>query len=411
MCKGGVWLRDYIIVGGGASGLMAAVLLARSGNEVTLLEHNEKIGRKLLATGNGKCNFTNRRQQKEYYRGEDAEFAWRLVQKYGPREFFSFLDSIGIVSKEKDGYFYPYSEQASAVVEALQLALSHEKVKVKCREHVEEILPIEGGYRVVTTTYDYPAKRVILACGGQAAPVLGADGSGYQLAAGLGHTVTPLFPALVGLKTEYRQRQKLAGIRAKAEIKLLVLGQETAAESGEIQFTAYGISGIPVFQISRYAARALLAGKEVEAVLCLLPELEKEAILDYFEKQSVCNGYKTVLQTLINLIDGKLAEAVLEDAHLDPKRKLETLKKEELETLISRIKEFRQPISATNGYEQAQVTGGGINTREVNPQTLESLLHPGVYLIGELLDIDGTCGGYNLQWAFTSACAATEHAD
>lgn len=404
-------MRDYIIIGGGASGLIAAVLLARSGKEVTLLEHNEKIGRKLLATGNGKCNFTNQRQQKDCYRGEDAEFAWRLVQKYGPREFFLFLDSIGIVAKEKGGYFYPYSEQASAVVEALQLSLSHYKVKVKCREHVEEILPIEGGYRVSTSTYHYQAEKVILACGGQAAPALGADGSGYSLAVGLGHTLSPLFPALVGLKTEYCQRQKLAGIRAKADIKLLVAGREIAGESGEIQFTAYGISGIAVFQISRYAAHALLAGEKTEVVLCLLPDMSKEDILHYLEKQSLCNGYKTVLQTLVNLMDVKLAEAVLEAAVLESKRKFETLQKEEIEALILAIREFRQPIAATNGYEQAQVTGGGVNTSEVNPQTLESIHHPGVYLVGELLDIDGTCGGYNLQWAFTSAYAATQPAD
>lgn len=403
-------VRDIIIVGGGASGLIAAVILARQNKEVTLLEHNEKIGRKILATGNGKCNFTNQVQEKSCYRGENPEFAWNLIKDYGVEAFLSFLDSIGIIPKEKNGYYYPYSEKASAIVDALQLELSHQKVKIKCREHVTKILPMEGGYRVVTDTYEYQARKVILACGGLAAPQLGSDGSGYSFAKDMGHRITPLFPALVGLKVADKGAQKLAGIRTKATITLLANGSIVASETGEIQFTAYGISGIPVFQISRYAAHALHTKKEVIAMLSLLPELSNETLVSYLEHQKEINAYKTVLQTLENLIDIKLAEVLLERAQIVKTTLMEQLDKRKIQNLILQIKEFKQTIKGENGYEQAQVTGGGVDTSQLSAKSLESNQLKGIYFIGELLDIDGTCGGYNLQWAFTSAYVAAMHA-
>ena len=399
-------MRDIIIVGGGASGLIAAAILARHGKEVTLLEHNDKLGRKILATGNGKCNFTNQFQKESCYRGEHPDFSWNLIQKYGPESFLTFLDTIGIVPKSKNGYYYPYSEQASTIVEALQLELIFRKVKVKCQEHVTDISPIDGGYSVATKGYAYEAKKVILACGGKATPVLGADGSGYELAIKLGHTITPLFPALVGLKVDNKNKQKLAGIRTKADITLLISNRQVALESGEIQFTAYGISGIPVFQISRYAVKALISGDKVEAILSLLPDFTKDELLVYFENQGVINAYKTILQTLQNLMDVRLAETILEYVGLQAKKRMAEIKIEELENLVSSIKEFRQRVTGTNGYEQAQVTGGGVNTQEINPETLESNYHKGIYITGELMDVDGTCGGYNLQWAFTSGYVA-----
>jgi len=403
-------LRDIIIVGGGASGLIAAVILARHDKEVTLLEHNDKIGRKILATGNGKCNFTNQLQDESCYRGENPNFAWNLIQKNGPEAFLSFFDSIGIVPKNKNGYYYPYSEQASTVVESLQLELSYRKVKVKCQEHVTDISPIDGGYSVSTKAYTYQAKKVILACGGKATPVLGADGSGYELAIKLGHTITPLFPALVGLKVENKNKQKLAGIRAKAKITLMISNKEATSEFGEIQFTAYGISGIPVFQISRYVANALIVSEKVEAILSLLPDITKDELLVYFENQGTINAYKTILQTLQNLMDVRLAETILEYAGLNAKKRMGEIEKEELENLTSCIKAFRQRIIGTNGYEQAQVTGGGVDTQEINQETLESNYHKGIYMTGELMDVDGTCGGYNLQWAFTSGYIAAMNA-
>ena len=320
------------------------------------------------------------------------------------------MESIGIVPKIKNGYYYPYSEQASAIVEALQLELSYRKVKVKCKEHVTNIIPIEGGYSVSTNTYEYQAKKVILACGGMASPLLGADGSGYQLAKMLGHRITPLFPALVGLKVQDKNKQRLAGIRAKAKISLLISGNTALQESGEIQFTSYGISGIPVFQISRYATNALHLKKEVMVHLSLLPDMPEDKLFSYFEKQSKINNYKTVLQTLQNLMDVKLAEVILERVGINKKNSMAQIEKGELEALINQIKEFKQPINGANGFEQAQVTAGGVDTQDISSETLESNILKGLYFTGELLDVDGTCGGYNLQWAFTSAYVAAIHA-
>ncbi|MFA9465783.1 MAG: NAD(P)/FAD-dependent oxidoreductase [Velocimicrobium sp.] len=403
-------MRDVIIVGGGASGLVAALILARQKKQVTLLEHNEKIGRKILATGNGKCNFTNQYQTKSCYRGENPNFAWNLIQQCGMEDYVSFMYSIGIAAKQKNGYYYPYSEQASSIVEALLLELSYRKVKIKCKEHVTDIMPADGGYIVSTKTYNYQAKKVILACGGQAAPILGSDGSGYELARKLGHSITPLFPALVALKVADKNMQKLAGIRIKAEIHLIISDKDVACEFGEIQFTASGISGIPVFQISRYATHAIIKGEKAVAILTFLPDFTNDTLMEYFKNQAAINGYKSILQTLQNLMDRKLAEVILDELGVGKTKAISECKILELEHLATKIKGFQLPIRGMNGYEQAQVTAGGINTNEICETTLESVYHKGVYFTGELVDVDGTCGGYNLQWAFTSASVAATHA-
>lgn len=402
-------MRDIIVIGGGAAGMTAAIICARLKKEVTLLEHNEKIGRKLLATGNGKCNFTNEYQEKECYRGENPDFAWNLITRYGKEEYLSFLDSIGVYPKNKAGYFYPYSEQASSVLDALMEELYRYKVKIKCMEHVKAIEPIEAGYRVVTNTYAYEAKKVILACGGTSYAVLGSDGSGYTLAKGLGHSITKLFPALVGLRSK-RTNPKLAGIRIKGEISIYVEEKLEAKESGEIQFTAYGISGIPVFQVSRFATRALAEEKHVTAKIKLLPEMTDEQITAYMVKQKEYNPDKSLLQLLQNFMDSRMAEDLLNRCGLKKNRSIHSLSEEEQNQILYARNHFELSIDGQNDFEQAQVTGGGVDTNEVNAETLESNLHKGVYFCGEILDIDGTCGGYNLQWAFTSGYIAAINA-
>ncbi|MDK2808175.1 MAG: hypothetical protein PWP24_910 [Clostridiales bacterium] len=401
-------MQDVIIVGAGAAGLVAAVLLSRENINVTLLEHNDKIGRKLLATGNGKCNFTNDVQVKECYRGENPDFAWQLIERYGKNEFLLFLNSLGILPKNKQGYYYPYSEQAASIVDALLTELSHQRVKIKCLEHVVNIKQDTGGFTVQTKTYAYRANQVILACGGMAMPSLGSDGSGYALAKKLGHKVTDLQPAMTGLRVGQKGFDCLAGIRIKAELTLSIDGKVKTHEQGELQFTAYGISGIPVFQVSRYATMALMQQKTVSVQLALLPALTKESLVQYIGQQKKTNGYKTRLQVLQNLMDPKLAKELLKLVGLRSDGALSTTSSEEIRLLVNQIKQYTLPIKGSNGFEQAQVTAGGVDTRQLSPGTLESLICENLYLIGELVDVDGTCGGYNLQWAYTSAKAATD---
>lgn len=404
-------MREVIIVGGGASGLIAAVICARNGKKVTILEHNDKIGRKLLATGNGKCNFTNEFQHREDYRGENPFFAWNLIKEYGSKEFLLFMESIGIYSKNRNGYYYPYSEQAACVVKALLYELECLKVTIKCREHVTEIKPLpDGGFQVRTETYQYESQKVILTCGGKAGEITGSDGSGYTLAEGLGHHITPLYPALVGLRTEDGSAKGLSGIRIKAEITLLIKDKRIAREAGEIQFTSYGISGIPVFQVSRYVGRADLGNEKAVALLKLLPDIETETLIGILQKQKEIHTQKKVVQILESFMDGRIADLLLPCSGLKKNVCIKELERTDLETLCDQIKQWKLPIAGSNSFERAQVCAGGVCTDEVDGITMESKFHKGLYFAGELLDVDGTCGGYNLQWAYTSGYIAGTNA-
>ncbi|MEG1991797.1 MAG: NAD(P)/FAD-dependent oxidoreductase [Acetivibrio sp.] len=403
-------MEDIIVIGAGASGLIAAIVCGRNGKKVTILEHNDKIGRKLLATGNGKCNFTNDCQDKEAYRSQNLSLAFDLIKQYDKSAYLAFLESIGMYPKNKNGYYYPYSEQAVSMVNALRLELERLKIKVKLREHVEKVLSFqkEDGstfYQVVTKTYTYETQKVILSCGGKAAGSLGSDGSGYRIAKELGHSITPLVPALTGLKTEEIYGKKLAGIRCQADILLETDGIMEGEASGEIQFTSYGISGIPVFQVSRFAGMALLDKKEVFAILRLFPDLSQQDLLVHMLHYKECFPKATVVQALEPLMDRKMAEALCMKVNLKKEVCSGDLKKNHMENLSSLIKNWRMKIIESNSFEQAQVTAGGVSMLEVEKDSLESKKKKGIYFTGELLDVDGTCGGYNLQWAFSSAYA------
>lgn len=402
-------MKEIIIVGGGASGMIAAILCAAKGLRVTLLEHNEKIGRKLLATGNGKCNFTNEYQDEACYRGKYPDLAWKLYLKWGKAEYLSFLKELGIYPKNRNGYYYPYSEQAATMANALLAKLNEYKVKLKLNEHVEKIETTENGYRVYTKTYAYEAGQVVLACGGKSYSTLGSDGSGYSLAKQLGHTVTPLFPALVGLKCE-KYNKKLQGIRVKAGIRALKDKSVLSQSEGELQLTAYGISGIPVFQVSRYVAELLQKGEKAEVSIQFLPELTSELFEEYKKEQIHLNPDKTIHAFLSALMDEKLAEEIIVRTAIKKSRRIAELTDAEWLKLERMRLDYRLFVYDTAGFEQAQVTAGGISMTEVNPDTLESKLHKGLYFCGEILDVDGTCGGYNLQWAFTSAAAVSNQA-
>lgn len=400
---------DVIVIGGGAAGMAAAITCARHGKNVTLLEHNEKLGRKLSATGNGKCNYTNRLQSMECYRGTDKAVIEKILLQFGVEDTLSFFRELGIYPKEKNGYFYPFSEQAVSVIEAMRLELEHLKVKIKCKEHIVKVEKQEAEFLVSTETYTYRAPKVILATGGLAASKLGSDGSGYEFAKGLGLEVTGLYPALTGLKTK-EDFNSLAGVRVKAAIELYTeSGKDNwqcHRETGELQLVSYGISGIPVFQISRFAAVSLKNGEKVTAKIDFLPEMpEKEliALLDEMKEQS---SYKTAGTLFNGLLDNKLTSVLLKKSQIDKNKKAEELTEAEILGFCRCIKEFTCAIIDTNGFENAQVTAGGVNLLEIVPETMEAKKVKGLYLAGELLDVDGICGGYNLQWAWTTGYLA-----
>lgn len=376
--------KEVIVIGGGASGMMAAICAARQGSRVMLLEKEEKPGRKLLATGNGKCNFTNEYQAIECYYTKDKAFVSSVLEQFGKTETLAFFQELGIYPMEKNGYYYPRSGQAESVVRLLQRELARLGVTVKCKEKVTALEAFGEGFRVETSTYVYEGKRVILAVGGKASPALGSDGSGYSLAQAAGHRITALYPGLTGLVSKEPYFPRLAGVRARASVRLLENGTFALEETGEIQLAAYGVSGIPVFQLCHRVCEALAEGKKTELLVDFLPELTQEAFETYLEDLRLLNPGLKRKELLYGFFDRKLSDVLAEKGG----------------------KTLRFSVQDSRGFEQAQVTAGGIPLSEVNSETMESRKMPGLFLTGELLDVDGICGGYNLQWAWSTGFLA-----
>lgn len=404
-------MYDIIVIGGGAAGMMAAITAAKEKTSVLLLEHMEECGKKILVTGNGRCNYTNMMQGIEYYRGDDPAFVLPGLDAFGYQDTMQFFKELGVLSKEKKGYVYPRNMQASTIRDALLSAMHHLGVQIICNCGIREIRHTDSGYEICTKNGDFLSETVILATGGKSNKKTGSDGSGFLYLDKLSHNTTDLVPALVGLKATQSFCKKLAGIRAEARVNLFVDNSQISADTGELQMTDYGISGIPTFQISRYAAKALHKNKEVHVLIDFLPELSQEEIqkiLDDRKKQSPNSNLQEVWQGLVNR---KLCEVVLSDVMgVCTERKLCACSRQELVDMVQIFKGLRMDIYSTGSYEQAQVTAGGVCTTEIHAQTMESALHDGLFFAGEMIDVDGMCGGYNLQWAWSSGYLAGKHA-
>ena len=389
--------KRVCIVGGGAAGMMAAIIAAREGAAVTVLEHNEKTGKKILATGNGRCNLTNLYQAASCYHSQERNLAWEVLEQFDVQETIRFFSELGIYTKNKNGGLYPSSMQASSVQELLEMEARYRKVKIKCREHVTEIQVLQAAakpvFQVKTETWSYEADAVILACGSKASAIEGADGSGYTLAKSLGLKVIKPLPALVPLKGKGTYFTKWAGTRVEGKVILKAGAQILDRAEGELQLTDYGISGIPVFQLSSQTARLLDSGVPVSAELDFLPDFDEKGLEEFLKRRENACPYKTQRELLTGLLPKKLADVLSEG-------------KNDRKTLVQRIKRFSVEIKGTKAFDMAQVCSGGVSLTEINPKTMECRKIPGIYLAGELLDTDGICGGYNLQWAWSSgACA------
>ena len=381
---------QVIVVGGGAAGLIAAITAAQNGAVVTVLEQNENPGRKICVTGNGRCNLTNKDMRPECFRGQHPEFAAGILQQFSLEETLAFFENLGVAFTDRKGWIYPRSNQAKCIPELLLLKARSLKVKIKTREKVETVSFENGRWKVKTSGWTYEGDRVILANGSKASQVPGSDGSGYEIAKSLGHRIISPLPALTGLKCKGNNFSAWAGVRTDAEVTLKVDGQVLLKENGEVQLTDYGVSGIPVFQLSRFAIRALDDGRKVSLSVNFLPEYTQESLRKYLEKRRELCPYQSDAELLLGLLPDKLIKMFC-------KQKSD---------LCQTITEYTLEVKVSTGFEQAQICSGGIDTTQVNTKTLESLLHRGLYFAGELLDVDGPCGGYNLQWAWSSGAVA-----
>ena len=403
------------ILGGGASGMMAALTAARSGkHDVLLIERQARLGRKLLSTGNGRCNLSNTHASSACYHGTDAAFCTYALQAFGAKETLEFFESMGLVTvTEPSGRVYPYSNQANSVLDVLRFSLELPNLQIYTGCEVKRIRKRDGGYLVKTDEGDVFCDRVIVACGGMASAKLGGTDIGYRLLESLGHKRTTLCPALVPLVTEDHFTKSLKGVRAQARIKLCREddAHTVLAESqGEVQFTELGISGPAIFEISR-AASVGKAGTKI--LLDLLPQMQESDLTALLRRKCSTFPDLTAENLLTGILHNRLGRMVIKNAGVSNAEMLSALTEEQLESIAQTVKCLTLVYASTQGMEHAQVTAGGIKTEDFDPQTMESRIAPGIYACGEVLDIDGDCGGLNLQWAWSSGhlaglCAANE---
>ena len=388
--------------------MAAAITAARQGARVTLLEGNMRVGKKLLSTGNGKCNLGNRKLDvSEYYCGEPERLE-RFLKQFGTDETVSFFQGIGVLLKEKNGYLYPACEQAAVVQDALRLEMRelHVYKITSCKVDAIKRNRRTGKITVQGNGESFTFDKVILACGGKAAPSTGSDGSGYELARMLGHSLVPVVPALVQLRCREDYLRSVAGVRADARISIYSDGACVAEERGELQITEYGLSGIPVFQISRVVNYLLAEGKEVEACVDFLPDYSPEEYDRlYASRELLLQGNRSVEEYFTGMLHKKLMAMLIRLSGLGANTDKEKAEERLLKKAYGLCRQWRLHIVGSNPFENAQVTAGGVPLAEVTDR-LESVKAPGVYFAGEILDVDGKCGGYNLQWAWCSGYLA-----
>lgn len=396
---------DLIVIGAGASGMMAAIIAAQNNKKVCILEKLNKPGKKLLATGNGKCNFTNAHMNEDCF-GGDRVFIKQVLDTFSVDDCLSFFHSIGIYPKNKNGYYYPNSEQAVSVVNALVRELERLRVRVFLETIVNDICPQSNQVIIETNQGPFIGEKVIIATGLLAAPKLGSDGSMFEIIKGLGHRFQPILPVLCGFICKTIDFKKVSGVRANGTVTAYVDGAKIAEDTGEIQFTNYGLSGIPMFQISRYLSKGIYNKLKVEVAINLLPAFDKDQLLEELNYRKLICINQSVDHLLNGLVHELLSDVVLRKAHLDKSMFASSLTEKDIAQIADILQELRVVVTNYRDFEFAQVCTGGISPEEIHMDTLESKLVPNVYFTGEILDVDGICGGYNLHFAWATGYIA-----
>ena len=407
--------KSIIVVGAGASGLVAAIEAAKRGIDVTLLEADSQAGRKIYATGTGRCNLTNKKMSEEYFRSRNMAFVKEIIGSFGYRETISYFGELGLCFKDRDGYIYPRSGQASSVAVALYNECLFYGVHIILNSPVEAIEKKENFFYVKTPHKEYSSKGIILSCGSLAGipKRKRLRINGYDLAKSLGHGMIPIVSSLTGMKCENKDFYKaVSGVRCDGQIRLLVEGgegYETAAwDEGELQLTDYGVSGIPAFQVSAYGAYAIREKKGVRLKIDFVSNMTTDSIFNMIKEKGKKNKNITILQCFIGVINDKLAAALIEELHIPADEKACHIDDSLIKRLAAEIKSYTDNVTDVNDFASAQVLAGGINLDELK-STMESKLVPDLYMTGEMLDADGMCGGYNLQWAWATGYIAGNH--
>ena len=386
--------------------MTAALTAARRGHEVTLYERQARVGRKLMATGNGRCNLTNTGAGPSNYHGETPDFVRPALQAFPSEAALAFFRDLGLLAREEwGGRVYPLSNSANSVVDVLRQGLDAAGVELVAGDRVRELRRVGSGYSVTTESGDKRSfDAVVVACGGLAGEKLGGGRDGYELLKALGHTRTALRPALVQITTEPMYPRSLKGIKADCALSVFSRGGLLASSCGELLFTETGVSGPAAFDVSRAVSEAGDAKMELE--IDFLRDYSAAEVLAHLQNRAKTAPELPASELLTGSVHNRLGRMLIKYADIEAAAPLSALSERELRTVAGACKRFRLPVRGTEGFANAQVTAGGIRTSEFDPRTLESRLCPRLFACGEVLDIDGDCGGYNLQWAWSSGVLA-----
>ena len=395
------------IIGAGASGMAAALWASRELNvQVVLMERQARVGRKLQATGNGRCNLSNEKFHISHYHGEDPTFTEQVFSQFGVEDTLNWFSSLGLCTvTEQSGKIYPYSDQANSVVDVLRLALDKENITLRLGFEAEKIKYSPNGFAVESKEEIVTCDRLIVACGGLAGSKLGGTMAGYKLLSKLGHRSTKLRPNLVQIQSRWQALSSLKGVRANCNVEILHNGDIFAQSRGELQFTEQGLSGPVIFEISRDVCSA--SGSWI-ASLDFMPQWNEDKLMAHLQNRMQTNY--PIDELLTGVLHNRLGRVLTQCAGIKGKAYCKDLSQRELEELCRCVKALEVELTEPMGMENAQVTAGGVQTDDFDPYTLESKKIPGLFVCGELLDVDGDCGGYNLQWAWSSGCVAGRNA-
>lgn len=405
-------ISTIVVLGGGASGMIAAVAAAYASEgriNITICERMARLGRKILATGNGRCNFTNVNASPDHYFGADPYFIKAALGEFDVGSTLEFFRGLGVIPKEEgDGKVYPYSDQASAVLDALRFEIERLNINVRTGFDVKDIEVRKRGFRIVSYKNEAVcADRVVVACGGCASPNLGSNGSGFKLMEKLGHRISDLSPALVQIRLKADFLKALSGIKVKGKVGISVNGRISHEEEGEILFTDYGISGPPVFQLSAFVPGHKNAYIDID----FMPDYEINDVCKLLKQRAAKLKHLSMENFFNGLLNKRVGNVIAKCSGIGKlSLPVSELNDDFIGIIAQNIKSFKVKTDGLNGWNNAQVTAGGVLTRQFNENTMESERLRGLYCCGEIFDIHGECGGYNLQWAWSSGYTAGKYA-
>lgn len=396
---------NIVIIGAGASGMAAAIQAARDPeHKIILLERQSRVGKKLMATGNGRCNLTNTGTSPENYHGSDPDFVCSVLDAYPPERVLNFFEELGLLTNEEyGGRVFPRSSHAASVVDVLRLGLQQENVCLRTDTAVDYVVKTDTGFELTLGNEKLQADRLIIACGGCAGTKIGGTMDGYHLLKSLGHSRTALYPALTQIRTAPEYPKAMKGVKVDGGLSLW-RGKALLGEArGDILFTESGISGTAVFELSRIAA---VLGEDITAKIDFFPEMKENDLYQHLKKRCAALSQQDAALLLTGAVQSRVGQCLMKSAKVCSTSPCSALRDRDLRNLSKAAKCLSLSVTGVSGFESAQVTHGGIKTEEFDPVTLESRLVPGLFACGEVLDVDGDCGGYNLQWAWASGLTA-----